>query len=765
MESAAVSTFTHRAPRLRVAVASEAALDVRQFSVHERMSALFEVDLVALSEDPDLDFEAIIGHEARFAIRGGLDEGFTRSWTGICHRFEQIGVEEKGLSTYRLGIVPSLWLTTQRRNHRMFQQKSEVEIVLQLLEEWGVDPEKKLSGTYKKRKYRVQYGESDFTFLRRMLEDVGVSFYFSEASGQSRIVLADMPQTNEPREHKLPFRDDVTVHRDLEHVTAVHVGRQVRPGRYTMRDHDYRKDPRHKLLATEAGGDGIEARLERFHYTPGAFLFESDKGESTPTADDKGRHRTDERDGAQLARKRLQAKRGDAKTCSFETNAYDLAPGVVIAIVDHPRRDLAEDRKLLIVESTFQGTSNGAWSHRCEARSTEGHYRPPMETPKPKVSGVESATVVGPAGEEIHTDEFGRVRVHFHWDRESRMDENSSCWIHVSQPWGGAGYGGTNLPRIGQEVIVDFLSGDPDRPILVGRVYTNLQKTPYTLPANKTQSGWKSNSTGGSGGYNEIMFEDAGGKELVRMQAQKDHHKLVKHDEQGAIGNNRSKSVGNDDSISVGNDRSSMVGSNNAEIVGGNEAVTVGGNQAVTVGGNQTISVTGNQTEGITGNRGCAVTGNDTLAVTGTQGVTITGAQTSTFLATQGIKVSADQAIKVGGTQGITVTGAQTITCDAVQTLTAPTQVITAKGEQSQSSTTHTLKASASSTTTSPAVTVNSSTLVLNGDGTITIKGGAITIEGGTIGVKGGAISINGSPVDVNGGPLVNVSAGVIKLN
>src|SRR6185503_1113157 len=151
----------------------------------------------------------------------------------------------------------------------------------------------------------------------------------------------------------------------------------------------------------------------------------------------------------------------------------------------------------------------------CRAVSADVPYRPELCTPKPVVHGVESATVVGPAGEEIYTDEVGRVRVHCHWDRESGMDEKSSCWVHVSQPWGGAGFGGTNLPRIGQEVIVDFLGGDPDRPIITGRVYTNLQKTPYKLPENKTQSGWKSSSSPSTGGYNELRFEDKKGQEHV----------------------------------------------------------------------------------------------------------------------------------------------------------------------------------------------------------------------------------------------------------
>src|SRR5262249_23292260 len=161
---------------------------------------------------------------------------------------------------------------------------------------------------------------------------------------------------------------------------------------------------------------------------------------------------------------------------------------------------------------------------------------------------------VGPPGEEIHTDELGRVRVHFHWDRESRMDDGSSSWIHVSQPWGGAGFGAVNLPRVGQEVLVDFLGGDPDRPIIVGRVYTRVQKVPYPLPEGKTQSGWRSQSTPGGGGFNELRFEDAKGREVLSLQAQRDMKSLVKHDEELTIGNDRKKVVANNEDTTIGND-------------------------------------------------------------------------------------------------------------------------------------------------------------------------------------------------------------------
>jgi type VI secretion system secreted protein VgrG len=235
--------------------------------------------------------------------------------------------------------------------------------------------------------------------------------------------------------------------------------------------------------------------------------------------------------------------------------------------MNHPHRELGLGKKHLILEVDVHGSDEGEWSLHAECVSAEQPYHPPANTPKPRTQGVESATVVGPAGEEIHTDEFGRVRVQFHWDREGNYDDNSSCWIHVSQPWGGAGYGGSNLPRVGQEVLVDFLGGDPDRPVITGRVFTNLQKTPYKLPDNKTQSGWKSNSTGQTGGYNEIMFEDAAGRELVRMQAERDRDTLVKNDSNSSI---------------LGN-RTTFVGGDNSERVAKNESLTVTKQRSVTV--------------------------------------------------------------------------------------------------------------------------------------------------------------------------------------
>lgn len=562
---------------LELFVDSGVPLDVRQVRLEEGISILFQVSIVAMSREPDIDLDTVVGQPARFMIHGGTGEGttITRHWTGIIAEAGLLRVEPAGYSTYQLTLVPPVWLMTQRTNYRIFQQMSEPQIALKLLEEWNIHPLVEIDlCAYKTRKYKVQYNESDFAFLSRVLEDAGISYSFREKDNHTFMVLTDHPQDAPPRASPLPFHDEPS--HKTTYVTAVRVGQQVRPGRYTIRDHDYRLASDYKLLAEAADGAGsIEDRLERFHYVPGAFLFGAGRGEDTPSADDKGKTRTDEKEAAALAKKRLEAKRASRKTFSFETNALDVGAGSVVSFLNHRRSDLGEGKRLLVTKTRLEAANDGEFAIACDAVSADLAYRPPLLTPKPRVKGVESATVVGPRGEEIHTDEFGRVRVTFHWDRESRFDQDSSCWLHVSQPWAGQGYGGMNVPRVGQEVIVDFLGGDPDRPIITGRVYTNLEKAPYTLPANKTQTGWKSNSTGKTGGYNEIRWEDQAGREVFSVQAERDMSTLVKRNADTQV---RGK-------------RSTWTKGHETKQVNGNQTIAVVVRRDLTVHGNSTLQV------------------------------------------------------------------------------------------------------------------------------------------------------------------------------
>jgi type VI secretion system secreted protein VgrG len=728
---------------LEASIASGDPVDVRQFRFATEMSTLFEATVVALSENTDIDLEAVVGQPGALTLRWG--EMTSRTITGVVRTFRQIQAEGRGLSTYQWTIVPTLWLTTQRRNHRMFQHMSEVDIALKLLDEWSITPVVKLSEEYKKRKYRVQYGESDFRFLCRMLEEAGISFYFDWEADCS-LVLSDAPQAN-PERPALPFRDNPTKN-EREHATAVRIERSVRPGKYTIRDHDYRLPPNYKLIGSAQGEPGLEGRLERFDYLPGAFLFESDKGEATPVADDKGKYRVDEGAGQALAQKRLEAKRATAKVVTFETNAFDPAPGSVVSFLDHPKSDLAPGKRYLVVASEMRGARNAEWSHTCRAVSADAPYRPELLTPKPVVSGVESATVVGPPGEEIHTDEFGRVRVHFHWDRESAMDDNSSCWIHVSQPWGGTGFGGTNLPRVGQEVIVDFLGGDPDRPVITGRLYTNLQKTPYKLPDNKTQSGLKSSSSPGGGGYNELMFEDKKGQELVRMQAEKDLNKLVKHDEEVKIGNDRTKSVGHDDSLAVGHDRARQVGNDETvsigndrtRLVGNNESVTVGSNRSKSIGVNESLFVGANQNEQIGQDRSVQVGANHSEAIGANMSLTVGMSKSET--------VALTSTETVGAAKSLTVVGAYAIAVGPMMTTTVAGPSVEGVGSKSiNAGSTVSIVCGASKLSMDKGgnVVIEATNMVITASGAVKVKGtGTVDVESsGAVTVKGGTIHMN----------------------
>ncbi len=514
-------------PNLTVDIASGETLDVRSFSVEDGVSQLFEVKLVVVSPNPDVDFEAAIGGPARFAVNrispatSGFEalamnvldsairsapaidvnlldaaetllDGPTRYWSGICAHIEQTGVEDQGLSTYTVRIVPTLWLLTQRKNYRIFQDKSELDIVLEILASWGILPVLHLDpASYIGRRMRVQYAETDFDFVSRMLEDIGVAYYFEQKLSNTVLALADAPNRRLARK-PLRFIESPNASIDEEYVTRVRTHREIKPGRYTQSDVDWRKPLDYSLAASSSQGNLTEARLERYHHNYGSFLWKAESGD-TPHADVRGAARTNEREAAKQVQKRLDAQRVQARVCCFETTAYDVRPGNVITIGGHPRREIGS--ALFIVASHFKGTSTAEWTYGCEARYADTDYRPPLKTPKPRTRGVEAATVTGPSGEAIHTDEFGRVRVRFHWDREGTPDEHSSCWVPVSQPSAGSGMGSICLPRVGQEVLIDFLGADPDRPLVIGTVFTSTTPPPFALPKHKTVSGIRSEST------------------------------------------------------------------------------------------------------------------------------------------------------------------------------------------------------------------------------------------------------------------------------
>jgi type VI secretion system secreted protein VgrG len=580
--------------QLDLSFASGELLSVRRLSVHEGISTLFEVLVLARTEEPSLNLEYLVGRAASLHALSGYAFaalGGARRWSGICCYAEQIqGLSptpgEKPLSTYQFRIVPTLWFLTQRQGNRIYQHVSIPDIVDKLLAEWSVKPTWQIDRTkYPKLEYKVQYGETDYVFLGRLLEEAGIAFAFLDTAGKaSELVFSDSLHLGAPRAKSVHYVDNPSEAAEQEFVTKVRLSHEVRPGASALRDYDFR-NPAFNLLGEAPKAGGPEEQLERYHYHPGSMLVEGPKTGSTPQADDKGAARYDQKYGADRAARSLQADRMGKRAISFETNAIDLWPGIVFGIDHHPHSELHE--KVLVTSMAIEHSVGEGFHISATAVFVADSYRPAMRTSKPQVHGVQSATVVGPKGQEIHTDEFGRVRVQFPWDREGKADDNSSCWIRVSQGWAGTGFGMINLPRIGQEVLVGFLNGDPDQPVVTGRVFNALQQVPYKLPENKTVSGWKTSSTPDGGGYNEIKLEDKKNLELVYIQAQRNLDKLVKNDEtERTLRHHHATVVGHQDLV-VKLDKKELVEQNDHLHVKGDRMEKIDASTSLTVGKNQ----------------------------------------------------------------------------------------------------------------------------------------------------------------------------------
>jgi type VI secretion system secreted protein VgrG len=565
----------------------ESSLSVTRFTVHEGISTPFTISVWARSENPAIDLGAIVGQPAGFRVISGyvnvLNAG-ARLWTGICNYIEQVQSEitPRGttLSTYFLRIVPNVWLLTQRRNYRIFQHLSIPDIVDKLLADWGTKPDWKIDrGKYPKLEYKVQYGETDYAFLCRLLEEAGIAYSFPDNDQEgSKLTLSDAIQSGATRPGPpIHYVDNPSEAAEREFVTRVRLVHEVRPGAHTIRDHDFR-NPAYPLFG-ESPKKAPEDRYEQYHYMPGSFLVETGKGGDTPVADDKGIARYDQPYGLGRADRALAAERTGKALVVFDTNTIDLWPGVLFSMDNHSHAELAAGKRLLVTEFTVEGSPEAEWSMSGQAVFADEPYRPPIMTPRPYVRSVQTAVVVGPAGQEIHTDEFGRVRVQFPWDREGKNDDFSSCWIRVSQGWGGRGYGMLILPRIGQEVLVAFIEGDPDQPMIVGRFYNATHPVPYKLPDYKTVSTWKSESSMGGAGYNEIKFDDYKGEEMFYEQAEKNLRKLVKNDETMTTLRNRDKTVLGDELETVGVMRVEVTGIDRQEMTGANRTTIIGGNK------------------------------------------------------------------------------------------------------------------------------------------------------------------------------------------
>ena len=721
----------------------EDALLLKAFSYSEHLGRPFHAQLSLASDDATVKFDKIVGQNV--TVRLDQVGGGSRFFNGIVSRFAVAGVGRT--ASYSAEVVPWLWLLTRTSDCRIFQNKSVPDIIKEVFGDRGFpDFEMALEGSYQPWEYCVQYRETDFNFVSRLMEQEGIYYYFKHADGKHTMVLTDSSSTHEPfpEYDKLTFRPaEGTGDAEREYVSDWAVEQGVQPGAYALTDYDF-KSPRKNLRAmTKVKYPNAHATYEMFDF-PGEY--------DQPA------------EGTSYSKVRIQELQAQHETFSAATDATGVSAGFTFQLVEHPREDQNEKKYLVtsvtynVAVDDYDSSGNGSGggggptvSCRFNAIRAEQQFRPPRLTPRPVVQGPQTAIVVGPGGEEIHTDEYGRVKVHFHWDRHDDSNEKSSCWIRVSQPWAGKAWGGVTIPRIGHEVVVEFLEGDPDQPIITGRVYNGDNPVPYALPANKTQSGIKSRSSpgGSTANFNEIRMEDKKGSEQLYFHAEKNQDIVVEND--------KTESVGHDETITIGHDRTETVKHDHTKTVNNNETITIGNDRTDTVGGNETRSVAKDRTRSVSGNETVTVSLMRTHTVGINEAITVGAAQEVTVGAMQTITVGAVQAITVGANQTTNVGANQSNSIGANQSNTVGGNQSTNVGGNQ---TTKVGAARMTSTAGDDTLQVGKK-LIITAEDQITIQTGEASI----ILKKNGEIVIKGSKISVKGSDEVQIKGSKVTAN
>jgi type VI secretion system secreted protein VgrG len=618
------------------------------------LSALEEIELDLLSEKPDLAAEKVLGQPMGVELTRA--DGSKRFFNGICMRFG-IAPPVGRYYGYRASVRPWLWYLTRTADCRIFQDMNVKEIVEKVFADHGAvaNFEFKLDRSYRTRVYCVQYRETDFNFVARLLEDEGIYWYFEHTAGQHKLVLVDDPSFHEPAPgcEKLPFYGNAgQVPPGKEFVGQWSFSREVQTGRVALTSYDFEKPS--VALDTNAAHPRSHslADYEQFDFQ-GEYTLKSD--------------------GQQLADNRTEELAARHERLAGSTNAQAFATGHVFELTRHWRED--QNARYLITHTQHNIRVNGyesgnpAGEYGCSfaAQPAAQVFRPQRRTPKPFVQGPQTAVVVGPAGEEIFTDKYGRVKVQFHWDRYGKKNEKSSCWVRTSSPWAGKSFGFVQVPRINQEVVVDFLEGDPDQPLITGRVYNAEQMPPWELPANATQSGLltRSSKTGVYSNANALRFEDKKGEEQLWLHAEKDQLTEVEHDEDKWVGNDRRKTIDRDETNHIKRDRTETVDRNEKINVHGwrteevdlDETITIHKNRTETVDLNETISIGINRTESVGANETVSIGANRTETVGGMQTETVSLADVQTIGLAKMLNVGLGYSVNVGAAMNTIVGG------------------------------------------------------------------------------------------------------------
>ena len=720
------------------------------------LSTLEETQLHLLSDKSDLSPDKMLGQTVDLAVL--LRDGKKRHFCGYVTRFG-IGPNQGRWYGYQATVRPWLWFLTRTADCRIFQDQTVREIVEAVFKDHPIASyEFKLVRTYRKRNYCVQYRETDFNFVARLLEDEGIYWYIEHSEGKHKLILVDAPDAHQPiaGDPKLPYYDNAgQVPPDIESVSNWQFTRAVKPGKTALTSYDFER-PSTKLK--------VEQVLERKYNLSDYEVF-----------DWQGDY-TQKNEGQQLVEDRLDERQCRFDLHSGDSDAHALATGHLFDLARHPRDD-QNARYLctrLAVSARDQGSETGgdAGDLQCSfgAILADAQFRPPRRTRKPFVQGPQTAVVVGPSGEELFTDKYGRVKVQFHWDRYGEKNEKSSCWVRVSSPWAGKSFGFVQVPRIGQEVVVDFLEGDPDQPLITGRVYNAEQMPPWELPANATQSGvlTRSSKSGAYANANAIRFEDKKGSEQLWLHAEKNQDIEVENDETHWVGHDRTKTVDNDETVLVKHDRTETVNNNETITIGVNRTEQVGANETISIGANRTEDVGANETISVAANRTESVGANETISIGGNRSITVGGSETAAVALQRSHAVGVNESIAIGAAQEVAIGAAQTIAVGANQATTVgadqSTKVAAKQSNDIGADQTNTIggaqswkvgKARTADIAQDDSLKVGKNLLIDAGD-SVTIKTGSASITM----KKDGTITIKGKDITVDGSGKINVKAG-----
>jgi type VI secretion system secreted protein VgrG len=652
--------------------ALSAPLTLADYEVDERLSAPYRGFVEIVTDLEPFDPALLRGGEIRLILTRPSTE---RRFIGIITEVETgRGDEMRERRTSRLYFEPALAHLRLTRDTRIFQTKDVPaileEVLNEALGEYGREVRLSLKATYVPREYCVQYHESDFDFASRLMEEEGIGYYFDHSGEKEVMVLTDANQAFERAAgaaEPIPYETHEGVITDLEAIGRFHRIHRSTTTSVVLRDFDW-TIASYAIDAEERSQDSAKRDRESYEHGEGRSV--------TITDYDAGARSYQKHDAGTQAKVRKEAYLAPQRVGDGTGRVVGFMPGTTFELMKHPIVGIDGEyllTRVVHVNAEQRGESSRAdrYHNRFECMPLDVPYRPQRRTPKPRIPSMQTALVTGPKGEEIHTDEHGRIKVLFHWDRLSVADEKSSCWVRVQQKWAGTGWGFWFLPRIGMEVVVQFIDGDPDRPLVTGTVYNATNTTPYPLPDEKTKSTIKSNSSPGGGGYNELRFEDKAGSEEIFSHAQKDYNEVVENDHNTLVHANQT--------IVVDANQTQTIHGNQEERVDGNQDLSVGGNRDVhaestfdeTVDGTETRNVSGAVSETFDASETRTVGGGLTETFSASETRTIGGSQTETIGGSWTQTIAAASDVTVSGSSSLTVTGSITVTTPASWTANA----------------------------------------------------------------------------------------------